>query len=157
MVRRVLVIGATGILAPAVTALTSRGEDVVAVARNPRSTPATQSAWVDARDRPLLAASLADIEWDDALAYGPAVSAGSLAALRGLTPGRLVLVRTSAAADPALGTLIVPPDTLQLGWRPPGEPSRWHTPDEVSSAALAVLADGNPHTLGAVRPWSDRP
>ena len=33
------------------------------------------------------------------------------------TPGRCVLVRPSAAAEPERGTLVVPADTLQLGWR----------------------------------------
>ena len=80
----------------------------------------------------------------------------SFESIRAATAGRCVLVRPSAAADPHTGAGIVPADTLQLGWTEDA-PHRWHTPDEVSIAALAVLADGEPRTLGTVRPWSDRP
>ena len=43
---------------------------------------------------------------------------------------------------------------LVLGWRG----ARWHTPAEVSAAALALaLGAGHEATLGAVRPWAARP
>lgn len=152
MSRSVLVIGATGILAPASEAFRSRGDRVVAVSRH----GASGSIGVDARDAAGLAAALAADAWTDALVYAPAVSDESLAYVRSATPGRCVLVRTSDAAEPGLGALAVPRDTLQLGWTE-GEAPRWHTPAEVSCAALEVLADGVPRTLGVVRPWSDRP
>jgi hypothetical protein len=150
--KTVLVIGATGILGPAAAAFTARGDDVIGVSRSGRA----GSIGVDAADAHALSAALAERSWDDALVYRPAVSDASLAFVRSATPGRCVQVRTSAAADPALGILVIPRDTLQLGWT--GDPERrWHTPAEVSCAALEVLADGRPRTLGAVRPWSDRP
>jgi hypothetical protein len=152
MARRVLVIGATGVLAPAVAAFSSRGDDVIAVSRH----GANGSIGVDAQHPDALEAALAGAQWDDAVVYRPAVSEASLRFVRAATPGRCVQVRTSDAADPSLGILIVPRDTLQLGWTSdPGR--RWHSPAEVSCAALEVLADGRPRTLGAVRPWSDRP
>lgn len=199
-----LVIGATGILAPAAAALEARGDRVVAVSRGggagrvahePRRIAATAQApgdsvrtsresaefvHVDARDAGELAAALAAHAWDDAIVYAPAVSEASLGFVRSVTPGRCVLVRVSRSADPARGNLIIPRDTLQLGWRPSGDPAastraerqgsaqpaapaetaaadRWHTPDEVSAAALEVLRDGEPRVLGVVRPWSDKP
>lgn len=152
MVRTVLVVGATGILGPAAAAFTARGDDVIRISRSGRA----GSIGVDASDAQALSEALADRSWDDALVYRPAVSDASLAFVRAATPGRCVQVRTSAAADPALGILVIPRDTLQLGWT--GDPERrWHTPAEVSCAALEVLADGRPRTLGAVRPWNDRP
>lgn len=48
---------------------------------------------------------------------------------------------------------------LLLGWSDEGVATRWHTPDEISEAALESLeaADGSELTLGALRPWRDRP
>jgi hypothetical protein len=50
---------------------------------------------------------------------------------------------------------------LQLGWAAQGaRGSRWHTPEEVSAAAMGELAaPWAPRTvvLGSVRPWSARP
>ena len=157
MSRRVLVVGATGILGPAADALAARGDTVLGVSRRGGGPAGSRGIAVDAQDATALAVALEDLAWDDAVVYGRTVNESSLAFLRGATPGRLVFVRTSAAADPALGELTVPPDTLQLGWTDEGAAARWHTPAEVSEAALAVLADGEPRTLGTVRPWSDRP
>lgn len=152
MTRTVLVIGATGILGPAAAALAARGNRVIGVSRH----GAAGTIGVDATDAGALADALEGATWDDAILYGPAVSKESLAFVRVATPERFVLVRPSAAADPAHGILTVPRDTLQLGWSV-AAPHRWHTPDEVSSAALEVLADGESRTLGTVRPWSERP
>ena len=152
MTATVLVVGATGILRPAVQTLCRRGVRVVAVSRR----GADSSIAVDARDAGALATALADESWDDAVVYDPAVTEASLAFLRASTPGRCVHVRTSGAADPTHGALVVCRDTLQLGWTRE-KPHRWHTPDEVSATALEVLADGVPRTLGVVRPWSGRP
>jgi hypothetical protein len=154
-----LVIGATGILRPAAAELVARGGHVVGVSRTGGEVGGVVSVAVDATDAAALAAALADLRWDDALVYAPAVSVASLSHVRARTPRRTVLVRTSGAADPAHGVLIVPRDTLQLGWTEAAtdEGARWHTPDEVSRAALEVLASGEAATLGTVRPWSDRP
>lgn len=152
MARTVLVIGSTGILGPAAAAFGARGDGVIGVSRH----GAGGSIAVDAADARALADALDGRDWDDALVYRPAVSDASLGFVRAATPGRCVQVRTTAAADPALGILVIPRDTLQLGWTADPE-HPWHTPAEVSCAALEVLADGQPRTLGAVRPWSDRP
>lgn len=152
MSRTALVVGATGILAPAASSLAARGMRVIGISRH----GGADSIGVDARDADALAAALRGVAWHDALVYAPAVSDATLAFVRASTPGRCVLVRTSGAADPARGILVVPRDTLQLGWTTGPEP-RWHTPEEVSAAALEVLDDGRPRTLGTVRPWSDRP
>jgi hypothetical protein len=49
---------------------------------------------------------------------------------------------------------------LQLGWADGARGSRWHTPGEVSAAAMGALeVPWRPRTvlLGSVRPWSARP
>jgi hypothetical protein len=149
----VLVIGATGVLAPLAAGLRSRGDRVIAVSRR----GGDDSIAVDATDTAALAAALGHETWSHAVVYEPAVSEESLAFVQGTTPGRCVRVRTSARADPDLGPLVVAADTLQLGWHKGTTSSRWHTPREISEAAMRVLADGEPVTLGTVRPWSDRP
>lgn len=132
-----------------------------------RSGPADRTGLID-RDRPAEPTGLA-----------------ALRVLRGAVDGPLVAVLTSAVAappaadDPAavLGALVrrlveagTPAQDLRLlvlGWavptpapstpsEPPG-PVRWHTPAEVSAAALAVLGDPAPARLGVLRPWADRP
>ena len=153
--RTVLVIGTSGILGPAAAALAGRGDAVLGVSRGGRAVPpGVESLVTDAADRASLVGALEGRRWDDAVVYAPAVSDASSAELHGRTPGRFVLVRVTAAADPARGPLDIPDDTVQLGW---AAGRRWHTPDEVSAAALATLDDGRPRLLGAVRPWSDRP
>lgn len=152
---RVLVVGASGILCPAAAALFARGDDVTGVAQSADGMPDGVAPLVaDARE----ASFVAESSWDSALVYAPAVSDESLATVRAAVSGRVVLVRVSAAADPALGDPDVPADVLQLGWfdEPEGS-ARWHTPAEVSSAALEVLGDGVGRILGSVRPWSRRP
>ena len=94
--------------------------------------------------------------WCQALVYRPAVSEESLTFLRAATSGRCVVVLTSDEADPHPASVAVPDDTLQLGWHT-DDVQRWHSAAEVSDAALAVLADGAPRILGAIRPWSSRP
>lgn len=150
--RRVLVVGSSGILRPAVEALRADGVEVVAVSQ----TGADGSIAVDARDRDALETALEGRSWCRAVVYRPAVSAESLAFVRAATSERCVVVLTSDAADPALGDVVVPADTLLLGWDASGA-ARWHRPAEVSEAALAVLADGAPRILGSVRPWGGRP
>lgn len=150
--RRVLVVGSSGILRPAVEALRADGVEVVAVSR----AGADGSIAVDARHRDALEAALEGRSWCQALVYRPAMSEESLAFVRAATSERCVVVLTSDAADPALGDVVVPDDALLLGWCA-SDASRWHRPAEISEAALAVLTDGAPRILGAVRPWSSRP
>lgn len=150
---RVLVVGATGILCPAAASLVARGDAVTGVSRTSDGEPdGVQPLLGDAHDPGLF-----DGSWDSAVVYAPAVSDESLAAIRSRVDGRVVLVRVSAAVDPALGDPHVPGDVLQLGWFDEDAGARWHTPTEVSAAVLAVLDDGVGRTLGSVRPWDRRP
>lgn len=153
----VLVVGASGILAPAATTLAGRGQRVTGIGRS-RAMPAmVEELFVDARDADALETALGDRRWSAAIVYEPAVSEASMQALAHAVDGEVVHVRTSASADPALGELQVPPQTLLLGWHEDEAGPRWHRPDEVSDAALQVLADGRPRILGVVRPWDRRP
>jgi len=98
----------------------------------------------------------------------------ALAVLRAAVPGPLVAVLPSAAAapptviadvQPALAARLavagVPAGELRvllLGWAAPtAGPTRWHSPAEVSRAALECLDDPSTRVLGVVRPWADRP
>lgn len=108
----------------------------------------------------------------------------ALGVLRAAVAGPLVAVLTSAAAAPPVEASAVPPQLRQrleqdgapagdlrvlvLGWTAsrPGVPPRWHTPAEISRAALDCLdgpdcldcLDGRgPRVLGVLRPWADRP
>jgi hypothetical protein len=157
---RVLVVGATGILRPAVVALAARGDDVTGVSRGVAGIPdGVRALAVDARDRDALAATLGGRHWDRAIVYRNAVRAESLPEIELRVEGRLVLVRTSGAADPARGDEpLERPNVLQLGWTDDGSGgTRWHTREEISEAALAVFDDGEYRMLGVVRPWRDRP
>ncbi|MEW2165664.1 hypothetical protein AB0912_22105 [Streptomyces sp. NPDC007084] len=117
-----------------------------------------------------------------ALVYAPAASPHPTTRVpAGLLGGKpLVLILTSEVAAPkgrddeeaAFGRGepphgLVPPEALQgvdvrplvLGWCASGGAVRWHTPAEISAAALALL-DARHSTgglLGTVRPWADRP
>ncbi|WP_367048401.1 hypothetical protein [Streptomyces sp. Je 1-332] len=115
-----------------------------------------------------------------ALVYASAMPPGTLAELvRPVVAGPVVLLVTSewaapshtntdseawlpnvlsaAASSGAVSRLLV------LGWhghgRGHGHTARWHTPQEISAAALALLdapADQDA-VLGRVRPWASRP
>lgn len=154
----VLLVGASGILAPAASALAKRGAEVAGISRRGHSPPSVNGLHVDAHDLPALDAAIGAARWTAAIVYEPAVTAQTLARIADAVDGRVVLVRTSAAADPAHGIETeVAPDVLLLGWVDDGRSTRWHTPQEVSDAALEVLADGAPRILGSVRPWERRP
>ena len=158
MGRRTLVIGASGILAPLAAALAAAGDEVTGVARTRSAPPGVATVLVDAGSPDALRSELGGGDWECAVVYAPAVSADSLAAVAALVSGRTVVVRTSASADPARGPLRIPDDTLQLGWTSASDGGpRWHSPEEVSAAALLVLADGDGRVLGRVRPWDERP
>jgi hypothetical protein len=147
---RVVVVGAGGILAPAAAALAARGDEVTGVALSCSGIPGgVVSLVADAREP----ATFAGRRFDAGIVYLPAVTPESLAALADAVAGPVVRVATSSGADPALGDVVTAPWTLQLGWHE----GRWHTPAEVSDAALEVLADGRGRVLGSVRPWEDRP
>lgn len=152
----VLVVGASGILAPAVAALLRRGVGVTGITRSRAAPPGAASLTVDARDAASVHRATAGRMWDAALVYAPAVSPESLEAIRAAVRGRAVLVRTSREAVARVDE--VPADTLQLGWHDePDGSTRWHSPDEVSTAALAVLDDGVGRMLGTLTPPERRP
>ena len=150
-------VGGTGILAPAAAALVASGSAVTVVGRGGRpAPPGSELREADARDASALASALGEREWDRALVYGGAIAEDAVGVVRSRVAGRCVTVRTSAAVDPALGEPRIPSDVLQLGWTA-DVPARWHTPEEVSAAAIEVLADGEPRILGVIRPWGGRP
>ncbi|WP_435748944.1 hypothetical protein [Microbacterium sp. PMB16] len=154
----ILVVGASGILAPAASALVERGAEVTGISRRRHSPAGVNGLHVDAHDLPALDAALGAARWTAAIVYEPAVTALSLPRIQAAIDGHVVLVRTSAAADPANDDEPAPASgVLLLGWVDDGASTRWHTPREVSDAALEVLADGEPRILGTVRPWEHRP
>jgi hypothetical protein len=158
MGRRTLVIGASGILAPLAAALAEAGDEVTGVARTRSAPSGVATVLVDAASPGALRSALGAGGWDRAVVYAPAVSVESSAVIDALVSGRTVVVRTSSAADPARGPLRIPDETLQLGWTSaPDGGTRWHSPDEVSTAARLVLEDGRGRVLGRVRPWDGRP
>ena len=157
--RAVLVIGATGILRSAVESLIARGRAVVAVGRDRAELavlaaacgPGVHPVPVDARVPADLAVALHGAKIDGALVYDPAVSRASCPVLSRLVDGPIVHLLTSAVAAPAAGSnapchlddaaidpaaSAAPFVRLVLGWT---EQRRWHTPTEVSAAAIAML------------------
>jgi saccharopine dehydrogenase-like NADP-dependent oxidoreductase len=155
--RSVLIVGAAGILAPAATTLAGEGSVVTGIGRRRPMPAGVETLNADARDAEALASAIGERRWEAAIVYGPASSPESLEVLRAAVDGRVVVVRTSADADPALGEVSLPDDTLQLGWTGPAGAIRWHSAEAISDAALQVLADGDGRVLGRVRPWEERP
>lgn len=184
MTGAVLVVGGTAILRPAVVALRAAGRVVAVLSRSRDrlvALPAGTAGVVgDLADPAGLAPVLAAPGHLSAgLAYLPdaagAEGVPALAVLRAAVDGPLVVILTTAAA--AAGPerpvdldaiaanlrrrLVAAGDLrlLLLGWRPmrTGAPARWHTPAEISAAALECLDDPTPRLLGVVRPWTDRP
>ncbi|MYT69171.1 MULTISPECIES: hypothetical protein [unclassified Streptomyces] len=186
---RVLIVGATRILRPAVAALSERAVSVTAVARSAadlreladehpgRVTPL--AADVTAQDfGSVLRGAAERAPLTGAVVYAPAVPPGTLAELVGsVVAGPVVVLATSEWAAPDDSGTGAGADTwspndlpaaprsgsasrfLVLGWHGEGQVTRWHTPHEISTAALALLdapADGDT-VLGTARPWSSRP
>lgn len=101
-----------------------------------------------------------------ALVYAPRAAPGVRELIAQHVDGRLVELLTSQWAAPedtdrpdaidpaALDSVGVP---LLLGWTADTGVPRWHTPSEISAAALEVLVHGRPAVLGTVRPWHTRP
>ncbi|EGJ73051.1 hypothetical protein STTU_0262 [Streptomyces sp. Tu6071] len=168
-------------LRPSVRALVARGTAVTAVARDGRALaklaaecgPLVRALAADA-GAPGFARALRDAGgrggFTGALVYTPALPVPRAKDLLG---GTRVLILPSAwaapdAAGPSGASAWTPDDLpaetagsrrLVLGWHAAAGASRWHTPEEISAAALALL-DAPARTdavLGAVRPWSARP
>ena len=177
-----LVVGATGILRPAVVSLVSGGAAVVGVARDPRALDALSAELAGRSGRfvalahdassPDLPAALADLtsggglEYETALVYSPATTSGVVAALSELCRGTVVEILTSDSARPSTGRAwsladVADPSLrrrrLVLGWRRDGDSSSWHSPAEVSAAALETMTRPGDRLLGVVSPWDDRP
>lgn len=159
-------VGASGILAPLVAALAREGHTVLGVSRHPAHAQTADVIMV-AADTTTVAGARRTARagpFSQAVVYGPAVSGPSLAELLRQVTGPGVLILTSGAADPAVARDVAripdqrrprPGDgVLLLGWT---AQTGWHTPEEVSAAALSALRDGGDHVLGTVRPWRDRP
>lgn len=179
----VLVVGATGVLRPAALALDDRGEKVLALARpssrltelaaSRRGIEAVPADLSDRTELPRILERYLPDGVDLALLYSPAGDAEVGQLLAAVVRRRVVRLVTSSAADPAGGA--APREAadddrqavLLLGWTDAATGpisskrslggTRWHTPQEISAAALAVLDGAPAGTLGRVRPWSERP
>lgn len=160
---RVLVVGATGALRPAAVQLAAAGHEVYALARHPDPPPpGTVAVTADVTDVPALASALERAgRFDAALVYAPAASPAARRRIADAVGGTLVELLTSDCADPATNpqgradAVESVGVALLLGWRTDG--GGWHSAEELSAAAVAVLDRPVPRTLGTVRPWSDRP
>ena len=163
-VREVVVIGASGILAPLGARLCRRGVRTVGVARGSLHGDEgfDEAVALDVHDVAAVLSWIGSrkVASDLVVAYGPAVGDAVWELWRGWA-ARLLVVATSNWAAPSAP---VPPwrmeegvSVLQLGWRADG--AGWHSPTEVSEAVLRVVADGFPahSVLGVVRPWEDHP
>ncbi|BEP14774.1 hypothetical protein acdb102_30850 [Acidothermaceae bacterium B102] len=174
MTRRILVVGATGALRPAAFALASSWATVVAWALHQESLDGFASAArapvetiaVDYTDVAAVTATLAaQGTFDAALLYCPSASADVVTHFARAVRGPVVCLLTSAAAAPVrdeafdLASVAVPQGCrrLVLGWAGDDGATRWHTPEEISAAALDVLFTGHERVLGVVRPWDRRP
>lgn len=143
-----------------VAALARSGADLAALAE--QCDGAVQPVAVDYADVERLRSALPG-QFDAALVYAPQASAAVSALLRSAVSGPLIELVTSAAAEPAADE---PFDfaalagdardrwTVLLGWR---ADRTWHSPAEISAAALRALDERRNVVLGLVRPWSDRP
>ncbi len=116
---------------------------------------------VDYRDSEFLGRALGAIEpLDQALIYAPTAPPTFVNDVSAHVSGIVVHVYTSGAVRPGAHP---PADhgrdlRLLLGWtHTPVGTSRWHTAEEISSAALQVLRNRRGQTLGYIRPWIDRP
>ena len=103
-----------------------------------------------------------------ALVYMPSAPLASWQALAARTAGaRRIAVLTSAHGAPGRSTATrrdaVAADAgtgvLLLGWTVEDGVARWHTPEDISGAALQLLSVPGlaEAVLGTVEPWSDRP
>lgn len=181
--RRVLVVGATGILRPAALRLLARGDTVVAVARGRMRLTALEAEGgrrvevvpVDVTRAGAVASAVTPASTlaeplDAAIVYAPRPPADAFEQVLGRVTGPVVRILTSAQGEPRRAEGDEPSAwpwardprrsgelRLLLGWTGPAGAPRWHTPEEVSAAALDVLDRGADAVLGRLRPWEDRP
>lgn len=163
-VRRAVVVGASGILAPLGATLHRAGVATWGVSRGelPVDAGYDEPVPLDAHDVEAVRdwmSSLSEVP-DLVVAYAPAVGDAVWTLWNGCA-GRLIVVATSIWAAPDAPAAPWPTgdrvSVLQLGWRSTGDP--WHDPGEVSAAVSAVMTRGFPaySVLGVVRPWEDHP
>lgn len=163
-----VVVGSSGVLAPVGAALRSAGHPAAGISRGSRL---EQGDWdervaLDARDPDAVASWLAtrDLLPHTVFAYAPATSPEAFARLADGCEVA-VLVVPSAWSDPVGGDALAASwqladdvRVLRLGWTGDPGSARWHTPEEISAAALALALDpASEEMLGRVRPWDERP
>jgi hypothetical protein len=182
----ILVVGGTAILRPAVHTLCAGNHDVAVLSRSREHlrslaaevslhrTPGTMIALQgdfthEVEFAELLTAKTADRgPFAAGVIYAPDAPATALDAMARAVTGRLVVILTSryGAPDRPAGRQGYPApfvrDDLQvnfllLGWHGAAGSARWHSPAEISAAALEALIHGHDATLGSTHPWEDRP
>lgn len=183
-----LVAGATGVLRPAAVALLRRGHRVSALARRraplrvlAREAPGRLLPLAADHGDPGLPALLDAAERDagpftGALLYCPTAPDRAVREMlarvgRGGVGVQVLTSRWAAPVDAGHGPWSwsdLPPSArpaphtrlLLLGWRASADGgSGWHSPEEISAAALRLYDRPHPSdaVLGTVRPWDHRP
>ncbi len=167
---------------PAVATLLESGRDVVGVARSGdllatvgQDLPTAAGQWVplahDAADRsfPRALRTLLDarrLRLGAAIVYAPASSPDVMLELTSSWDIPVVEVLTSATGAPRDGqdwslSDLAPVGAkrrrLVLGWQVTATGSAWHSPEQISRAALNALWRPGDHLLGVLAPWSKRP
>ncbi len=182
----VLIVGGTGILRPAARLLAARGCTVGVVSRSVDRV-ATLSAEcaaagasgkivgirADYFDIPAFEAAIREVAgryglFKDCMFYFADAPQVALDAAAVGVRGQFIVVLTSRFAGPDRPNgrpgYPVPRDVephrvsyLVLGWHAGPTSNRWHTPWEVSDAAVRVLDEGRDAVLGVLQPWDQRP
>lgn len=167
--RYVVVVGASGVLAPLGDSLSGSRVRTVGVSRGARTGVGSWDvrAALDARDPHQVTTLVTRLGAGvrTVIAYEPAVSLESWRVLCGFSDRR-VIVLPSRYADPDTGLEAVRPwlepggvVVVQLGWAGSSDSTRWHSPLEISDVTARALhvASGTTLHVGRVRPWSERP
>ena len=183
---RILVLGGTGILRPAVLSLCASGRSVTVVSRHAhrleslaaesaaaRLSGSVAGVCCDYLNPQTLSAALASgvdqvKRYVSALLYCPDAGEDTLAVVGRAVSGPVVLLLTSRWDEPGRRTekacypLIagIEPQRVRyvlLGWRMDPAGNRWHSAEEVSEAALLALNSNEDVKLGVTRPWGSRP
>lgn len=170
--KRLLIVGGTGMLAKVTRTLAYAGHQVTVLARNPhrlRDVPCVPLA-LDYHDTATLRLHLARMEpFDGAVVWThyTAPEAPSLVASAVRIGGQFVHVLGSATADPTckddnhrarFEALGVRYQEVILGFVLNTQGARWLTHSEISDGVLGAIYSDMPYTIvGVVRPWKARP